>query len=215
MVESIGGSMNKTLYIVDDHRMLLRGLKDYLEDNTDWRVPCVCSTSAECLDSLSKASCAGNNSFPQIIIVDVQLIDENGFSLVQEITKKYPEIKCVMYSMYDTAGYVMQAKAAGVKGYISKVATEEELVRCLEEVFAGGEYFEQKAEDSLAKLKKIDPLLTKQEKKILEKLLQDKTNENISNELFISTHTVENYVSYIYDKLCVKNRAELAALFSK
>ncbi len=201
----------KTLYIVDDHKMMQKGVKDYLEENTDWRVPVTCSTSQECLQALKNAG--GLNQLPQIAIVDVQLLNESGLELAQTIACDFPSVQCVMYSMYDTAGYIMQAKAAGVRGYISKVASEEELVRCLETVLSGKEYFEGKARGSLAKIEKVSPLLTRQEKRILEKLLQQKSNEEIAGELFISLHTVENYVSYIYDKLCVKSRAELEAAF--
>lgn len=201
----------KRLYIVDDHKMMQKGVKDYLEENTDWRVPITCATNAECLEALKSAG--GLNQLPQIVIVDVQLLNESGFELAQKIQQEYPSVKCVMYSMYDTAGYIMQAASAGVKGYISKVASEEELVRCLETVLSGKEYFEGKARGSLEKIEKVSPLLTRQEKRILEKLLQQKSNEEIAGELFISLHTVENYVSYIYDKLCVKSRAELEAAF--
>lgn len=204
--------MKKTLYIVDDHKMMQKGVKDYLEENTDWRVPATCSTSEECLEALKKAG--GLNELPQIVIVDVQLLNESGFALAQKIAKEFPSVQCVMYSMYDTAGYIMQAKAAGVRGYISKVASEEDLVACLETVLSGKEYFEEKARGSLEKIEKVSTLLTRQEKRILEKLLQQKSNEEIAGELFISLHTVENYVSYIYDKLCVKSRAELEAAFS-
>lgn len=201
----------KTLYIVDDHKMMQKGVKDYLEENTDWRVPVTCSTSQECLQALKNAG--GLNQLPQIAIVDVQLLNESGLELAQTIARDFPSVQCVMYSMYDTAGYIMQAKAAGVRGYISKVASEDELVRCLETVLSGKEYFEGKARGSLAKIEKVSPLLTRQEKRILEKLLQQKSNEEIAGELFISLHTAENYVSYIYDKLCVKSRAELEASF--
>ena len=201
----------KTLYIVDDHKMMQKGVKDYLEENTDWRVPVTCSTSQECLQALKNAG--GLNQLPQIAIVDVQLLNESGLELAQTIARDFPSVQCVMYSMYDTAGYIMQAKAAGVRGYISKVASEDELVACLEAVLSGKEYFEGKARGSLAKIEKVSPLLTRQEKRILEKLLQQKSNEEIAGELFISLHTVENYVSYIYDKLCVKSRAELEAAF--
>ena len=188
-----------------------KGVKDYLEENTDWGVPVTCATSEECLQALKSAG--GLNDLPQIVIVDVQLLNENGFDLAQKIAQDFPSVKCVMYSMYDTTGYILQAKAAGVRGYISKVASEKELVRCLETVLSGKEYFEGKALDSLAKIEKVSPLLTRQEKRILEKLLQQKSNEQIAGELFVSLHTIENYVSYIYDKLCVKSRAELEANF--
>lgn len=208
--------MNNKLFIVDDHKMLLTGLKYYLEKNTEWKVPHIFTTKRECLEKLSELSAdvnKDNTSLPQIIIIDVQLCGESGFSLVQEISKLYKSIKCVMYSMYDTSGYIMQAKNCGAKGYISKVASEEELVKCLEIVQNGGVYIEEKMRKAQEKLNYVEPLLSKQEKRILEKLLQNKTNKQISEELFISVHTVEDYVSDLYDKCDAKNRAELIEKF--
>ena len=204
--------MKNEIYIVDDHKMLLKGLKDYLEENTDFRVPYVFTTKAECLKKLTTTK-ANKLALPEIIIIDVQLTDGTGFSLVQEITEKFKDIKCVMYSMYDTAGYILQARNSGARGYISKVASENELVRCLKTIQDGGYYIEEKMKDSQEKLSQVTPMFTKQESRILEKLLQGKSNEEISSELFISSHTVENYVSFIYDKTGVRNRSELIAKF--
>ena len=203
--------MQKTLVLVDDHRMLLKGVKDYLEENTDWKVLAACSCAKECLDALKSA--AAKKRLPQIAVIDVQLLDQSGIELAKNIASEYPEIRIAMYSMYDTAVYIAQAKAAGVKGYISKVASEEELVRCIETVYSGGEYFEKKAQSSLSKIEKAVPLFTKQEKRVFEMLLQKKSNEEIAAALFVNLHTIENYVSNIYDKLCVKSRAELESKF--
>ena len=152
---------------------------------------------------------------PEIIIVDIQLADETGYSLVQEITKHYKTIKCVMYSMYDSAGYILQAKNSGAKGYVSKVASEEELVHCLEVVQSGGIYLEKEKIEAQQKLEDLTLLFTKQETCILEKLLQGKSNEEISTELFISLHSVHNYVTYIYTLADVHNRAEFLEKFGK
>ena len=204
--------MRNELYIVDDHKMLLRGLKDYLEEHTNWKCPYIFTNKTECLEKLKEIG-PKSLDLPEIIIVDIQLADETGYSLVQEITKHYKTIKCVMYSMYDSAGYILQAKNSGAKGYVSKVASEEELVHCLEVVQSGGIYLEKEKIEAQQKLEDLTLLFTKQETCILEKLLQGKSNEDISNELFISMHTVENYVSFIYDKTNVKNRAELLEKF--
>ncbi len=204
--------MRNELYIVDDHKMLLRGLKDYLEEHTNWKCPYIFTNKTECLEKLKEIG-PKSLALPEIIIVDIQLADETGYSLVQEITKHYNNIKCVMYSMYDSAGYILQAKNSGAKGYVSKVASEEELVHCLEVVQSGGIYLEKEKIEAQQKLEDLTLLFTKQETCILEKLLQGKSNEDISNELFISMHTVENYVSFIYDKTNVKNRAELLEKF--
>ena len=205
--------MKNIVYIVDDHNMVRNGLKAWLEQHTDWRVPKDFANSKECLECLECLSKLEDKLrdevFPEIIIVDVQLIDETGFALVKQITEKYPHIKCVMYSMFDTTGFVLQAKDSGAKGYISKVAKEEELAHCLEVVQNGGSYIEQYMAEAQNKIDSIVSVLSKQERNIFEAILQEKSNKQICDELFISPRTVENYTSRLYAKIGVKNREEL------
>ena len=220
--------MKNIVYIVDDHNMVRNGLKAWLENHTEWRVPKDFASSKDCLDCLeciSSITKTKTNSkdkgqtpvegliFPEIIIVDVQLINETGFDLVKTIKEKWPEIKCVMYSMYDTTGFVLQAKDSGAKGYISKVAKEEELAHCLEVVQNGGTYLEQYMLNAQNKIDSIVSILSKQERNIFEALLQEKTNKQICDELFISPRTVENYTSRLYSKIGVKSREELIAKY--
>lgn len=209
--------MKNILYIVDDHNMVRNGLKAWLEQHTSWRVPKdfadskECLECLECLNKMDAKLC--EEVFPEIIIVDVQLIDETGFALVKKISEKYPEIKCVMYSMFDTTGFVLQAKDSGAKGYISKVAKEEELAHCLEIVQSGGTYIEQYMAEAQNKIDSIVSVLSKQERNIFEAILQEKSNKEICDELFISPRTVENYTSRLYAKIGVKNREELIERF--
>lgn len=195
-----------TLYIVDDHSMLKNGLKNYLESNTKFTVTGAFAGGSECLDALKNEK----SELPEIIIVDIQLAEnESGFTLVKELKKLYPSIKIIMYSMYDTWGFILQAKDLGVQGYISKVASDEELVRCLSVVQAGGTYYEKKSESIQSELESITSVLKKQEKVVFEMALQGKTNKQIADELFISLHTVENYISYLIKLAGCKKREEL------
>ena len=220
--------MKNIVYIVDDHNMVRNGLKAWLENHSDWRVPKDFASSKECLECLECiSSIAGKKAdskdkgqtpvegliLPQIIIVDVQLINETGFALVKKIKEKWPEIKCVMYSMFDTTGFVLQAKDSGASGYISKVAKEEELLHCLEVVQNGGTYLEQYMQEAQNKVDSIISILSKQERNIFEALLQDKSNKQICDEFFLSSRTVENYASRLYAKIGVKNREELIAKY--
>ena len=212
--------MKNVVYIVDDHNMVRNGLKSWLENHSGWKVEKDFATSKECLEHLEcledrvrTDKVAENTAFPEIIIVDVQLINETGFSLVKQITEKWPQIKCVMYSMYDTTGFVLQARDSGAKGYISKVAKEEELLHCLEVVQDGGIYIEQYMAEAQNKIDTIVSVLSKQERNIFEAILQEKSNKQICDELFISPRTVENYTSRLYSKIGVKNREELIERF--
>ena len=210
-MRALSGVEMEKLYIVDDHKMLLNGLKAYLEENSDWDVAKTFTSQAECLECLAQIQ--NPCELPQIIIVDVQLRGESGFDLVERITKNWPQIKCIIYSMYDTPGYILQARESGAKGYISKVASEEELLAALKNVLDGGEYIEKRMEKTLKNLDSVISSFSRQEKIIFEKILQGKTNKEIAGELFISSHSVENYVSFIYAKCYVKNRAELIQKF--
>lgn len=206
--------MENTLFIVDDHSIVRYGLKDWLERNSPWKVVNSFSGSAECLEELKKL---GKKSplLPEIIIIDVQLLNETGFTLCKEITKTYKNIKCVMYSMYNTSGYVLQAIESGALGYISKIASETEMLRCLEAVKSGKKFLEDGMKDAQIKLVDVVQGFTNQEKTIFEALLQGKSNEQISDELFISIRTVNNYISRIYDKVDVENRSQLLEKYGK
>lgn len=202
--------MENTLFIVDDHSIVRHGLKDWLETNSNWKVTNIFSDSAGCIETLKATE---KYLYPEIIIIDVQLIGETGFSLCKLINQQYKNIKVVMYSMYDTPGYILQAKDSGAMGYISKIASEQELLKCLNKVKHGEQYLEEKMVEAQTKLENVANIFSKQERLIFELILQKKTNEDIGNELFISNRTVENYISRIYDKLDVKNRSELLSKF--
>lgn len=199
-----------TLCIVDDHKMLQNGIKGWLENNSDLKVTGTFTGSLECLSFLNTSEC-----IPEIIIIDVQLVNETGFGLLKKLNQDYPEIKCIMYSMYDTVGYILQAQDLGAKGYISKIASEEELLRCIKTVQNGQTYLEPRFdyENIQKKLEPITSVLTKQELIVFEKMLQGKTNDEITEELFISLHTVRNYVTYIYNLAEVHNRKEFLEKF--
>ena len=204
--------MENILYIVDDHEMLREGVKHWLENNSSWKIPKSFGSNKACLDELEKTP-ADSADYPEIIIVDVQIGDDSGFSLVREITKRWPKIKCIIYSMYDTTGYVLEAKDCGAKAYISKVAQSVEMLRCLDIVKDGGTYLEERLLEAQNKLEDVISILTKQERRLFEAILQGKTNEQIQNEFFLSKSTVETYTSRLYDKIDVIDRADLLARF--
>lgn len=206
--------MKNVLYIIDDHNMVRNGLKSWLEFHTEWKVLKDFDNGKDCLSFLSALN-SENELFPEILIVDVQLADENGFKIVREVNEKFPQIKCVMYSMFDTAGFVLQAKDSGAKAYISKIAKEEELADCLDLVQKGDTYLEERMIQTQNKIESIVTMLSKQEKNIFEAILQGKSNQQICDELFISSRTVENYTSRLYSKISVKNREELIKKYSK
>lgn len=190
------------IIIVDDHAMMRNGLSSWLEKNTSWN-------NIRLADSVESAKTLIKTELPEICIIDVQIGDEDGFSLLTFITKEYPSVKCVMYSMFDSPGYVSQAKTLGAVGYVSKASSEEELVKCLEAVSRGEIFIEEKMEDSFERIEEIITFMTKTECRVFHEILKGKTNAQITEILNISNHSIECYVSRIYDITGIRNREQL------
>lgn len=190
------------IIIVDDHAMMRNGLSSWLEKNTCWK-------NIRLADSITTAKALVNSELPEICIIDVQIGEEDGFSFLDFMTKEYPSVKCVMYSMFDTPGYVSQAKTLGAKGYVSKASSEEELVKCLDAVSRGDNYIEEKMESSFEKIEEIINFMTKTECLVFHEILKGKSNTQITEMLNISNHSIECYVSRIYDITGIRNREQL------
>lgn len=201
--------MTHNLFIVDDHFMLRKGIAAYLEEKTFWRITGTFADSKSCLEELNGAA----SVLPEIIIIDIQLGKESGFELVSQIKAAFPQIKIVIYSMFDTLGFKLQAKDLGTQGFISKASSDEKLVACLNTVKNGGSYYEENDLSIQKELDSIVPFLKENERRVFELVLQGKNNDQIKDELFLGLHTVENYVSYILNISNCKNRKQLIEKF--
>ena len=199
--------MTHSLFIVDDHFMLRKGITAYLEEKTFWRITGTFADSKSCLEGLK------SSEHPEIIIIDIQLGKESGFELVSQIKSAFPQIKIVIYSMFDTLGFKLQAKDLGAQGFISKASSDEKLVACLNTVKNGGSYYEENDLSIQKELDSIVPFLKENERRVFELVLQGKNNDQIKDELFLGLHTVENYVSYILNISNCKNRKQLIEKF--
>ena len=195
------------MIIVDDHAMMRNGLRSWLIENTSWK-------NIRLADSIESAKNLLAQEVPEICIIDVQIGNEDGFTLLDFITKNYKTVKCVMYSMFDTPAYVSQAKTLGAKGYVSKASSEGELVNCLVAVSRGETFIDEKMEKSFEKIDEIIRFMTKTERRVFQEILKGKNNAQISEMLDISNHSIECYVSRIYDITGIRNRDQLISHFS-
>lgn len=213
--------MIRSLFLIDDHSMLRKGIAAFLEEKTDWRITGSFTDSKSCLEKLKQLSEELNQTeqarvdtkLPELIIIDIQLGKESGFDLLSKIKSDFPQIKVVIYSMFDTLGFKLQAKDLGAQGFISKASSDEKLVACLNTVKNGGSYYEENDLSIQKELDSIVPFLKENERRVFELVLQGKSNEQIKDELFLGLHTVENYVSYILNISNCKNRKQLIEKF--
>lgn len=197
----------KTLVLVDDHEMILLGLKNFIESKNSWKVTGL-AKSIEAAKSLLQ-DFSDDGKLPQIIVIDIELGEENGFDLAVYIRDTFPNIKIIMYTMHDESDYVLKSRQLKIDGYISKASASEEFIKCLDVVYSGKEYLEGRLEEGQALIEEAVALLTKREVLIFREMLNGKSNMEISQILNLTKHSVEVYATTIYEKLFCKSRAEL------
>ena len=187
--------------------MILLGLKNFLESKNSWKVRGL-AKSIESAKSLLQGFSA-DGGLPQIIVIDIELGDENGFDLALYVRENFPAIKIIMYTMHDESDYVLKSRQHKIDGYISKASGSEEFLKCLDTVYSGKEYLEGRLVEGQALIEEAVSLLTKREVLIFREMLNGKSNMEISQTLNLTKHSVEVYATTIYEKLFCNGRAEL------
>ncbi|MDO1513292.1 response regulator transcription factor [Maribacter confluentis] len=192
--------------IVDDHPMVIEGLKTLLAGETTIHIKNYFTNGNDTLAFLENDTC-------DIILLDVNLPDINGVEMVGMILNKRANIGILGLSTYSEPSIINQMIKNGVKGYLLKNATSNELVEAINQVHQGRFYFGSEIQkilaDSVAQDTKAAPKLTRREKHVLALISEGKTTNTIAEELFISPLTVETHRRNLMQKLKVSNAASL------
>ncbi len=195
-----------TILIVDDHPMVVEGLKTLLSDNPAVAVRTHFTNGNDTLEFLEK-------EIVDVILLDVNLPDISGVEMVKLILDKRATIKILGLSTYSEPSIINQMIKNGVKGYLLKNATSDELVSAISKVHNGEFYFGSEIQkilaDSVAQESKDVPKLTRRETHVLRLIADGKTTNTIAEELFISPLTVETHRRNLMQKLEVSNAASL------
>jgi DNA-binding NarL/FixJ family response regulator len=196
--------------LVDDHEVVRYGLKNLLERQPGWEVVAEAGTVAE---SIRRA----NEYQPDIIVMDIRLRDGSGIEACREIVKVHPQIKVIMLTSFAEDELLFNAISAGAVGYVLKQVGNDDLLRAIETVARGEALLDPSVTGQvLAKLREATRVeafmdLTDQELKVLSLIANGKTNKEIAANLHLGEGTVRNYVSSIFGKLGLSNRAEATA----
>ncbi|MBP5437015.1 MAG: response regulator transcription factor [Treponema sp.] len=206
--------MRKTFYIIDDHEMLRSGTRNWIMAQSDWVCLGDSGTHEQAYQDFERMQKEG--MLPSVLICDLNFYGENtGFDFIQKIHSLYPDVRVIVYSMFFAAGMVQNAMDSGASGYISKNASSEELLDCMEKINGGGEFIQAELQTNLIKYNKITDALTRREKEVMDLLLQRLSNDEIANRLNIKKRAVENYISIIYEKTGVGDRGELVLRYGQ
>ncbi|MBN2213419.1 MAG: response regulator transcription factor [Bacteroidales bacterium] len=192
------------IIIVDDHQLFRNGLRFILNELKNVEVVGEASNGQEFLDLLEYV-------IPDLVLMDINMPVMNGVDASKIALEKQPELNILVLSMYGETEYYNTMIDIGVKGFILKDIDNKELEDAINKVISGGTYFSQELLLNLIKNKTFDEniVLTKREKEVLELICKGYSNQQISEQLFISQRTVERHRSSLLLKTDSKNSISL------
>jgi DNA-binding NarL/FixJ family response regulator len=197
------------VFLLDDHEVVRRGLRELLEAEDDLEVVGEAGTAEEALGRIPATS-------PNVAILDVRLQDGSGVEVCREIRSKHPEIACLMLTSFADDEALFSAIMAGAAGYVLKQVRGTDLVDGVRRVGQGESLLDPSLTARvLERLRNPEPDeladLTDQERRILDLISEGMTNRQIGEQLFLAEKTVKNYVSNVLSKLGMSRRSEAAA----
>jgi DNA-binding NarL/FixJ family response regulator len=204
----------KKVAICDDHTVVRHALKNIIQSNNNVVV-------GEAWDHEGILKVLEEHEV-DVLVIDIGLPALSGLETISQARKKYPQLKILVFSMYDDHVKIEQAILSGANGYLVKDATAKEINEAIETVANDGFYMQAKIEylrkELENKLKNngndfssIHPLdkLSKREREVFFLLSEGQANRNIAKKMFLSPRTVETHRARILKKLSLNSTAEL------
>lgn len=195
--------------IVDDHQLMIEGLRSLLEDEENIKSVSGANSSQEAIQFLEKHSI-------DIILMDVNLSEESGVDLTKKIKSLFPGIKIIALTMHDDISIITRMIQAGASGYILKQTNMTEVIQAIDIVYENGKYLSKNTQnvimdnlinpdDLLEDKTEKKPLLSSRELEVLRLIAKEYSNEKIGKTLFISERTVEAHRRNIFIKTKTKS----------
>ncbi|WP_026256400.1 response regulator transcription factor [Mycobacterium sp. 155] len=203
------------LVLVDDHEMVIEGLKAMLAAFKDRVLVIGHAVGAE------RALTVVDELNPDIVLCDVRMQGSSGLDLCRDLRERNPDRKVVMLSVYDDEQYLFEALRVGASGYLLKSVSSDELVRQIEFAYGGATAIDPgmaaRAADTAARLQRdefwpgVRQGLTQRESEILSFVVAGLSNRGIASKLVIGEETVKTHLRSVYRKLGVTDRAGAVA----
>lgn len=193
---------------IDDHEIISSGLEKLFSSTKDIIHSGYCKTKSELENLINSKYVDDANNL--VALVDIKLENESGFDCADYLVSR--GVKCLMYSSYSNAGFIVKTMEHKINGFISKNADIKEIITSIRSVFNGETYIQKDLIPTMMYASSIIVTLTKKERELLNLISEHLSNEEMAHKLNLSKRTVENYISRIFDKFNVKNRYELEKL---
>jgi DNA-binding NarL/FixJ family response regulator len=201
------------VFLVDDHEIVRRGIREMLEDTGEISVVGEAATAGSALRRLGAAH-------PDVAILDARLEDGSGIDVCREIRSAHPDIGCLILTSYDDDDALFSAIMAGAAGYLLKQIRGTDLIGAIRAVAAGQSLLDPAVTHRVLTRLREGPAgdrrlaaLGDREREVLRLVAEGLTNRQIAGRIHLSEKTVKNYVSAILDKLDLTSRTQ-AAVFA-
>jgi DNA-binding NarL/FixJ family response regulator len=197
------------VFLLDDHEVVRRGLRELLEGEDDLDVVGEAGTAEEALARIPATR-------PDVAVLDVRLPDGSGIEVCREIRSRHPEIGCLMLTSYADDEALFSAVMAGAAGFVLKQVRGAELVDGVRRVSRGESLLDPSTTarvlDRIRSRQDVDELssLTPQERVLLDHIAEGLTNRQIGEQMHLAEKTIKNYVSNLLGKLGMSRRTEAA-----
>jgi DNA-binding NarL/FixJ family response regulator len=191
------------VFIVDDHYMVIEGIRALLQDQKDIVLMGHASNAESCLSFIQNAA-------PDVILMDISMPGKNGIDLCKEVRARYPSVFVIGLSTFNQFTYVDDMIRNGASGYLLKNATKQEITEAIHTVAKGKMYMSDEAANTLKNASPQEsPVLTRRENEILRLIAEGLANPQIAEKLFLSISTVDTHRKSLMRKLSIKNTALL------
>ncbi|MGE8174749.1 response regulator transcription factor [Pseudomonas sp. B21-017] len=190
------------LALVDDHTLVRDGIRALLSVIPTVTVVGEAENGADAMVMVEHCN-------PDLLLVDINLPDINGLELTRKIRDRFPTLKVLVLSMYDSKEYVSESLRSGASGYVLKNAPSREIVAAIEAIKNGGTFYSAEIAQKLLLDDGIINELTPRESQVLYKMTQGLNNKEMARELNISVRTVETHRLSIRRKLNIDKPAAL------
>jgi DNA-binding NarL/FixJ family response regulator len=194
-----------SVYVVDDHSVVIEGITTVLQVEKDIQVVGYATTAKQCIDYFL-------TNTADVILMDISLPDMDGIGLCTIIKKKYPGVMVLALSTFNQGLYIKNMLDNGASGYLLKNADKIEIINAIKTVVTGKQYLNFELQKTLSITNELiasTPKLTKREKEILTLIADGFTNPLIAEKIFLSIDTIDSHRRNMYAKLKVNNTAQL------
>jgi two-component system, NarL family, response regulator DevR len=201
-----------TVFLLDDHEVVRRGVADVLEAEPDLTVVGEAATAAEALARVPAVR-------PDVAVLDVRLPDGDGVTVCRELRSRLPDMRCLMLTSFADDDALFDAIMAGASGYVLKQIRGTDLVGAVRTVAGGQSLLDPRTTAKVldrmrtaAEKKGPVAMLSEQERTVLTLIGEGLTNREIGERMFLAEKTVKNYVSHLLAKLGMQRRTQAAIL---